>query len=95
MNERIAERIADFKERAKSMGLEHGKDYSLELVGPDEGESRIQVLTPDARLMTFYALMGLASHFVDRSWATGRTWTYIIKDRFGLTFTDLDTDHNG
>ncbi len=91
----IEQRVEDFKKRADDMCIVEGKDYEMEPIS-GTGSYRIKIISDkdshSRSLRKFYALMGLASHFQDRSWATARSWCFIIKSEFYLRFTDLPTD---
>lgn len=89
----IDQRVESFKHRAEEVGLKHGIEYEMEPC-KEHGEFVIKVIRDDGHHMvrTFYTLMGLATHFEDRSWAADRSWVFIVKSQFGLRFTDTPTD---
>lgn len=85
MNEPI-DRMRDFMARA----VESGFDVKAE---PSEKVKNRYTLTASHKGSgNDYGLLGLAHHFVNRSWAADISYTYIVKNVVSLTFLGGETD---
>lgn len=86
MIEPAEQRLKDFLRRAAEAG------FAVKAEPNEKVKGRYTLTASHEGCGRDYGLLGLAYHFVNRSWACDVTYTYITKHVVGLTFLECETD---
>jgi hypothetical protein len=84
-----AERQADFIERLEEIGI---SSQTVSIINQKENPDRVNIEIGHHSLLSSgivqHAVMGMIAHFINRKWAKGWNYTYIMKSHHSITFTN-------